>query len=386
MEEHTAPEDHRPFGVLLESAAVQIDPAGVLTSDEGTIASLVTSHADLTELIDDELRMASFTGWVAALHRTAQGRDTGMEADFAAVRGPHSAAMQAWLASNAQAYDAVLVQGIPFDVIPSTVETLKGLPAAKRPRIVTLPHFHGDDRFYHWKRYAESFAEADATLLFSKSIADQLEPRNPYVVVPGGGIRADEHGDPAAEHSFRAVHKATNPFFLVLGRKTASKGYAQTVRAHQALRSAGHTADLVMIGPDEDGLPIRGEGVVYLGRQPRDVIRGALRLCLGLVTMSRSESFGIVVCEAWLFGKPVIANRLCYSFRELIRQDETGLLVQTDQELTQAMQHLTEDDEARSRMGRAGLDEVLEKFTWERVAEACFATSSPPLPADEPNL
>jgi glycosyltransferase involved in cell wall biosynthesis len=188
--------------------------------------------------------------------------------------------------------------------------------------------------------------------------------------VPGGGVRADEHGDPSADRRFREVYPRTIPFFLVLGRKTASKGYEQAICAHQALRAAGTKADLVLIGPDEDGRPVSGEGVTYLGRQPREVIRGALGACLGLVTMSRSESFGIVLCEAWLFGKPVIANNACYSFRELVRHGETGLLATTDAEVTEAMRRLAEERDERERMGRAGFEEVVRKYTWDGVTAA----------------
>ena len=374
VDEHSAPEDHRPFGVLLEGASVQVDRDSALNDTGRELSTMAVSHADLSEQLDEELRTGRFADWVATLHGTALVRPAAMEEDFAAIRGPHSPTLHAWLAEHASGYDTVFVQGIPFDIIPSTVETLAALPAASRPRIVTLPHFHGDDRFYHWRRYTDCFAAADATLLFSQSIADELGPSDRFVVVPGGGVRADEHGDPTAEQRFRDVHADTTPFYLVLGRKTASKGYQQAVRAQQLLRNAGFAVDLVLIGPDEDGLPVSAPGVSYLGRQPREVIRGALGACLGLVTMSRSESFGIVLCEAWLFGKPVIANRSCYSFRELVRDGETGLLVTTDEELAEAMRRLAKDEQGRARMGQAGFGEVLENYTWEKVADACFGT------------
>jgi glycosyltransferase involved in cell wall biosynthesis len=262
-----------------------------------------------------------------------------------------------------------LVQGIPFDVIPRTVETLSALP--HRPRIVTLPHFHGDDRFYHWKRYYESFAAADLTLLFSSSIAAHFEGLCATTVVPGGGVRSEEHGDTVAQQRFKEVHRSDRPFFLVLGRKTASKGYEEILTAHRALRRFGSNAELVLIGPDEDGRSIDAPGVYYLGRQSREVIRGALSGCLALVTMSRTESFGIAVCEAWLFGKPVIANKACYSFRELIEDGTTGLLVDSDADLIWAMRHLEVRADERRRMGKAGFSQVTAKFSWERVAEAC---------------
>ena len=89
--------------------------------------------------------------------------------------------------------------------------------------------------------------------------------------------------------------------------------------------------------------------------------------------MSRSESFGIVLCEAWLFGKPVIANAHCYSFRDLVRGGETGRLVSDVDELAAAMARLADDAETRLRMGRAGFDEAIANYSWEKSADAIDA-------------
>ena len=375
VDEHLAAGDHRPFGVQLESACVSIDRARTTSGIEPLMSPLEISTTDLGEQIHEEFESERFDAWISALVASAQQRDPQMEEDFAAVRGPHSRALQAWIAENACDYDCVLVQGIPFDVIPSTAETLAQLP--DRPRVVALPHFHGDDRFYHWKRYFKSFAAVDATLLFSSTIARLLGPCGEFAVVPGGGVRADEHGDPDSIAAFRAIYQSPRPFFLTLGRKTGSKRYEQIVRAHQEMRQTGVEVDLVMIGPDEDGRRIVGDDVHYLGIQPRDVVRGALSTCLGVITMSSSESFGIVICEAWLFKKPVIANRACYSFRELIRDGETGILATTDAELLHAMVQLAHQPDERERLGSNGFHDAITKFTWEQVAEACYRVIVP---------
>jgi glycosyltransferase involved in cell wall biosynthesis len=313
--------------------------------------------------------------WVAALREAALSRTRATDEHFAASRGPHAPSLQEWLAANSVNYDTVLVQGIPFDVIPSSVQTLSRLP--HRPRIVTLPHFHGDDRFYYWRSYLEAFDAADCTLLFSDFLADDLGKREKFAVVPGGGVRVGEITDLGAAASFAEIHKSDKPFFLVLGRKVGSKGYETAVRAHQRLRRSRPDVELVMIGPDDDGRPVSGEGVHYLGRQPREVIRGALACCLALVTMSQSESFGIVLCEAWLFGKPVIANANCYAFRDLVQPGETGMLVGTDEELVSAMDRLAADPELRLRIGRAGFKEVVERYSWDVVADAADAELAP---------
>jgi glycosyltransferase involved in cell wall biosynthesis len=370
VDEHRAEGDHRPLGVLLEGASVLMgeapDPLATVTG----IRPLTEHELDLSHDQERQCRTEHFDLWVDTLRDLAHRRDEAADANFAELRGPHSAALQTWLSKHGAEYDTVLVQGIPFDVIPRSVATLRNLP--NPPRIVTLPHFHGDDRFYYWRHYLESFEAADITLLFSSSIADRIGPRGRFTVVPGGGVRLDARGDITAVGRFRSVHSALTPFLLVLGRKASSKGYRQVLRTHAALRKAGVEVDLVMIGPDEDGVVVQGDGVHYLGRQPRTVIHGALSECLGLVNMSTSESFGIVVCEAWLFAKPVIVNRACYSFRELVRDNETGLLVSSDLELGEAMLRLASDARARERMGQAGFVEVMSRYTWQRVAESVF--------------
>ncbi len=370
VDEHHADGDHRPFGILLEAASVLIDRRDAAPGEGEAMAELGESLADLSEDKDQHLRTEFFEDWVSALNGLGRRNSPAVEADFAAVRGPHSASMQRWIASHREDYDTILVQGIPFDVIPRTVETLLHFP--DRPRVVTLPHFHGDDRFYHWRRYMEAFDNADSSLLFSRSIADRLGVSGQIDIVPGGGVRTTEQGDVSAAKRFREVHAGTAPFFLVLGRKTPSKGYERIIAAHAALRGRGYDVDLVLIGPDEDGRMIDREGVVYLGRQPRDVIRGALSECRALVSMSTSESFGIVLCEAWLFGKPVIANRACYSFRELVEEGRTGLLAESDAELAGALEAILDDAEKADEMGRNGRKTVLRSYAWPEVAGRIF--------------
>ena len=363
--------DHRPLGVLLESVSILTS-----TTPSDRLAAMSERFAEMTEEVDQWIREHAFDRWVAALRDTARARPADIEDRFARIRGPHSPQLQRWLADNAANYDCVLVQGIPFDVIPATVSTLAA--TAKPPRIVTLPHFHGDDRFYYWRRYLDAFTTADATLLFSESLRGAVGDLPGTAIVPGGGVRPDETIEPNARARFAELHPSGAPFFLVLGRKTPSKNYARIIAAHAAARARGLDAELVLIGPDEDGAPINQPGVTYLGRQPRAVVRGALAACLGLISMSGSESFGIVLCEAWLFRKPVIANRACYSFRDLVREKKTGLLAASIDEIADAMKLLAADPAARARMGEAGFAEVIERYSWAGAAEAIRAVLTPP--------
>lgn len=366
-DEHTAENDHRPLGVYIEEASVLVEAAG--GGERNLLARpLVETTVELARDNDAILKTGHFPLWVDALTQRALARHAEDEAEFALVRGPHSRAMQAWLARHAAGYDAVLVQGIPFAVVPSTVETLCGLE--KRPRIVTLPHFHADDRFYFWRHYLEAFARADANLLFSEAAAQRLARHGNFAVVPGGGASLEEQPRPSDIAEFGRLCPASGGFYLVLGRVTQSKGIDRVLRAHAELRERGAPFDLVVIGPYEDGPEPKGDGVRYLGAQPRGVVLAALSQCLGLVTMSESESFGIMICEAWKFKKPVIANAACHAFRELVRHGENGLIVAGEDELREAMARLAGDPELAARLGEAGFGLAASRFTWRHVADA----------------
>jgi len=362
--EHVVETDHRPLGVLIEAASVLV--ATSQASGDDRVGELDEMRFDLSASAEQMIRAMHFDRWVAALNRSAKMRPPELDEEFAEIRGPHSPALQDWLSGHASDYDVVLVQGIPFDTIPRSVETI--CASANRPRVVLLPHFHGDDRFYYWPRYLNAFAKADATLLFSSTIAHHLGDGIHAEIVPGGGVNLEEFASHQALSRWRAISPITSPFFLVLGRKTASKGYQRAIEAVQLLRQTGIAVNLAIIGVDEDGVPIREDGVTYLGHQPREIVTGALADCSALVTMSESESFGIVICEAWKFGKPVIANRSCYAFRELVSHDRDGLLVEGVAELSEAMKRLILEPDLCSRLGSAGFDRVVREFTWDQIA------------------
>jgi len=371
-DEHTVDNDHRPLGVLLTSVSVFLEES--VLSSKSTLSPLREHAVDLSEELDKVLRSRYPELWIDALCAIASARSENSERAFASIRGPHSTALLQWLTDEGNKYDVVLVQGIPFDVVPSAVATLR--KSGSTPRIVVLPHFHGDDRFYYWRRYLQAFRSADATLLFSGFVADRLGLPG-ATVVPGGGVDPAEFFDREARSAFMAVYQRTEPFFLVLGRKTASKGYARILTAYAELRLRGESPDLLLIGPDEDGVVIDQTGVHYIGSASRKIVLGALQACVSLVAMSESEGFGIVICEAWSAGKPVIANAECLAFRDLIRHGENGILVSTKEELVEAMWRLAQDSAYGMRLAAKGAAEA-KRYSWDRVANEVLATLAPP--------
>lgn len=306
--------------------------------------------------------------WIRSLIELAEARGQDVDRLFYLVRGPHSIRLAHWLEGNIASYDVVLAHGTPFSTsaLAARIAGQHGVP------VVCLPHFHVEDRYYHWRFYYEMFRNARYTIAAPQSSKRTFFDRigANAVIVPGGGVDPSEfRADVLATgaRAFARVHRATAPFVLVLGRKTGAKNYRLAIDAVAKINVEDHRVDLVLIGPDDDGVPVGTPHAFCYGAQDRDVVLGALSQALCLVNMSESESFGIVLLESWLAGRPVIAQRNCAAFRDLVVDDENGFLVETPDELARAIDRYLHDPACADRHARAGRP-VAERHAWSRIA------------------
>lgn len=82
---------------------------------------------------------------------------------------------------------------------------------------------------------------------------------------------------------------------------------------------------------------------------------------------SAYEGFGLAMAEAMSAGLPVVAYRFCPAVNELVRDGETGLLVDDGVDaLAEGLKRLMEDQELRERMGRAA-HESMKEFAPEKI-------------------
>lgn len=99
---------------------------------------------------------------------------------------------------------------------------------------------------------------------------------------------------------------------------------------------------------------------------PAERVYSELDACV--VPSRVEESFGMVAVEAGLAGLPVIATRRG-GLPEIVRDGETGLLVETEQplELADQLARLASDASLRQRLGGAARERMLAEFTAERM-------------------
>lgn len=363
---------HLSFECLVPAGVVELQCSvdSNQTDDPRPLAMFVYKlELDGVSIIDGPARPSASKGATAseAMRSLSKARRSARDPRRLSLcdqRNP-SAAMNDFVSRSVSEYDLLITHNAVFG---STAHAIRAAHAAGVPSIV-IPHLHLDDDFYQFQDVLESSRLATKALVSPRAAVDILREEGLANVVyhsPGIDTSADFTADDARK--FRTLLGAESPFFLVLGRKALAKGYRDILDAAASITSPSRPL-IVMIGPDDDGLDL-SQGI-YLGRQPDDIVRGALRECRGLINMSQSESFGIVLLEAGLAGKPVLGNRSCAAFADLIVDDRNGYLV-TNEDLPVRLTQLWNDPDLCERLGKAGRTMALE-HDWQK-AERAFVT------------
>ena len=168
-------------------------------------------------------------------------------------------------------------------------------------------------------------------------------------------------------------------YYLFLGRLVPEKGVGTLIDAWQILeQEMGASCPKLVVagtGPEERKVRARIEHlrkVEFAGFLSGDAKARALRNCKALLAPSIWwEPLGLIVYEAYDFGKPVIAAR-SGGLVETVREGEGGLLHQPGDaaDLARAVRDLEAcGDSGRERMGRAGRSWLLRVADPERWRE-----------------
>jgi glycosyltransferase involved in cell wall biosynthesis len=193
------------------------------------------------------------------------------------------------------------------------------------------------------------------------------------LVLLGMGVEPEEctHGD---RESVRQEWRVEEGEIVVghLANNSREKGTVDLLLAAEQLWRQGKRLRVVLAGPEMRNFRSfwkscrRAGPVIRLGQiddaQKRDFLAGIDLFALP----SRSDSFGLVLLEAWANGVPNVAYR-AGGVAEVIRHEQDGLLVRCGDVagLTSALDRLIDDARLRQRLGASGRDRSLREFRWE---------------------
>jgi glycogen(starch) synthase len=247
---------------------------------------------------------------------------------------------------------------------------------------------------YQMAHQLNAYRGAGAVLALSPSEARAYAalgvPASRVHVIPMGVDPLAQSGTPpGAAHEFRRSQRLTRPVLAFLGANTYDKGAFTLSLAVAELAQTGVDVDAVYAGPlcqllvafvREQKPSVRAalEGRLHiLGTVDEQIKHVLLETCDLLALPSQVDSFGIVILEAWLHGKPVI-GAVAGGLPDLIRPEETGLLVRFGDvtALSAAIRRLITEPGMAARLGEAGRREVFEHYTWDHTHRALSSVYS----------
>lgn len=267
---------------------------------------------------------------------------------------------------------------------------LPALAAARRRRIpfIITPLIHlGESersivrRFYTMPHQIRLIGDADAVLAQTPIEVSYLKERGvapEKILLAGVGVNPDEVLGGVGERFQRRTGLAAPPV-VYLGTSAYDKGTVHLVEAMRRLwdRTEGaFPADLVLAGPVLD--PFRAyletlsskqrDRVHLLGFIDEAAKRDLLDAAALIAMPSRTDSFGIVYLEGWLYRKPVIGAR-AGGVPAVIDDGVNGFLVDFGDVagLARRIDELVDNQDLAAMMGEHGHDKAMRRFTWDRI-------------------
>ncbi len=156
-----------------------------------------------------------------------------------------------------------------------------------------------------------------------------------------------------------------------LANNSVEKGTVDLLRAAELAWKQGRRFRIVLAGPRMptfvrfwDSFAVK-EQVTCLGRLSEEEKRNFFAGIDVFALPSRSDSFGLVLLEAWANGVPNVGYR-AGGIAGVIRHETDGLLVRCGDRdgLAAALGRLAGDAELRRRLGQAGRERAERDFRW----------------------
>lgn len=275
-----------------------------------------------------------------------------------------------------------------FGKVDLVVDVQNGLPfftrfATRAPVVVLVHHVHREQ----WPVVFPGLLGRVGWWI-ERVVAPRVYRRSQYVAV-SRATRAELNALGIDRERIAVVHNGTapppathvtrsaTPTLCVLGRLVPHKQVEHAVDAIVALRADHPEASLVVVGNGwwEDSLRTyvaergAGDAVTFTGHVSEQEKHEILARSWLMVLPSLKEGWGIVIGEAGSHGVPTVAYASAGGTRESIGDGTSGLLVDTPEELTEAVRRLVADDAERRRLGK-GAREMSHTFSWAHSQES----------------
>jgi glycosyltransferase involved in cell wall biosynthesis len=256
--------------------------------------------------------------------------------------------LRSWLQENVSRFNGVVAHAVwTYSSVATANAARARVPYAVFPHGMLDPWFkrryplkHLKKQLY-WPIQYPVLRDAKA-VLFTSALESELAPQSFWpnrwtsLVVPYG-----TNDPPADLASQQKAFESLLPqlrgrrFLLFLSRIHEKKGCDLLVAAFASLAAQHLDIDLVIAGPDRDGLQATlqeqarnlgvSEQIHWPGMLTGDAKWGTMRASEAMILPSHQENFGVVVAEALACGRPALISNQVNLWPQ-IQEDQTGLV------------------------------------------------------------
>ena len=256
--------------------------------------------------------------------------------------------LRRWLARNVTRFNGVVAHAIwTYESVAAARAARGRVPYAVFTHGMLDPWFqrryplkHLKKRLY-WPIQYPALRDAKS-VLFTSSLESELAPQSfrpnkwTSLVVPYGTNEPPANME-AQRQAFQKLlpQLAGRRFLLFLSRIHEKKGCDLLVEAFASVAAQHGDVDLVIAGPDKDGLQPKlaaqaqrlgvAERLHWPGMLSGDVKWGTLRAAEAMILPSHQENFGVIVAEALACGRPALISNQVNVWPQ-IEEDRTGLV------------------------------------------------------------
>jgi len=287
----------------------------------------------------------------------------------------------AWLRSNASAYDRIHLQGRSGCFYAAMHHQRRGTPVVSTfHRLLEVEYEYDGQRtgridgFFH--RLIMGAAErtaarkSDHVIAVSKEMKRELtevvgEDLAPVSILPNGVNR--RFGDPIVDKSRWQM--------VFVGRLETIKGVFTLL---QAIPMMDDRLELVLIGDGPERKAMQTltkklgvhDRVRFLGNQDATAVRYWIQSSFALVLPSFHESQGIVLLEAGVCSRPVIAAD-SPGIDEMVDHGYNGLMFPAGDAASLAIctNHLFKNRALATKMGKAGRERATSYYDWSGIGQ-----------------
>ncbi|MDI6707972.1 MAG: glycosyltransferase family 4 protein [Candidatus Thermoplasmatota archaeon] len=211
-----------------------------------------------------------------------------------------------------------------------------------------------------------------------KNYLKGLMPIEKCVTIPAG-ISSSDWKDIPDGSLFREKYRIKGPFILYAGRLASNKGLEYLVEAAHIV-TKDNNVKFVFVGEDWGEKEKLTNLATKLGIQDKiiftdyidnfEIYKSAFYECEIFVLPSEWESFGIVLLEAMVCGKPCIATNVG-GVPEIVDNGVNGFIVpyRNSEMLASKICMLLENNKLRTEFGVNGRKKVLAGYTWDKIVD-----------------